>query len=152
MKNTLRLSVFVALFATMANASERELLQFCAMEVADASNGFEDVTSDVFVDLDRELSTMVLDYAQGSENRHVLLHVYRKEVGGCGSTNYLARLPSRRGVNEHYTVILVDHSTRRCRDLKRYLWEAEVRSGDGLVDTSSDAVMTLRGFDRGHGH
>ncbi len=64
----------------------------------------------------------------------------------CGSTIYIGRLASEKKepVGARFSVVLRDHSTRLCEDLKPYRWEAHVRQGFGWCGTG-DAVMDLVG-------
>ena len=88
----------------------------------------------------------------------------------CGSTLYVAQLPvdtdapnltgmiqtayfdihkkvqdqSTAPILRRVSIVLTDHSTRYCEDLRPYIWEAEVREGYGWCGTG-DATMSLVG-------
>jgi hypothetical protein len=73
---------------------------------------------------------------------------------GCGSVSYTARLRNEVSVGgetdassvqgERFSVHLVDHTARRCRDYTGPKWVAEVHSGFGICGTM-DSHMTLEG-------
>lgn len=80
----------------------------------------------------------------------VVLNTYQDS---CGSTVYNAQISDifnqgarsrSQFVGERFSVLLVDHATRKCKDLRPYRWEANVRSGYGWCGTM-DAVMKLEG-------
>jgi hypothetical protein len=120
------------------------------MEATDKKFGFQSVTSDVTITISPAATYMALDYTQGGQPRTVQLKITKTEAGDCGSTHVYASLENTerdaRGIatGPRYSVHLVDHSTRTCRDRKLYMFEATVRSGFGWCGTG-DSTMTLRG-------
>lgn len=124
---------------------------YSPMHVAEARYGFTNITSDVKLSVitysgvpDQE---MTLEYVQNDLETFVTLEIYQTEIDACGSTHYYAKNAVRiksPAVGYRYNVHLTDHTTRRCRDLPAYKWEANVRSGFGWCGTG-DAEMTLVG-------
>ena len=117
------------------------------MRVESATQRFVSVHSDVSIILSEELNTMTLRYMQNFEEENMVLRVVDKFIGGCGSTHVYAEYDrtvtnDRRPLGFRYSVHLTDHTTRRCRDLRPYLWEVDVESG--LAQRSS-AKMKLVG-------
>ena len=83
------------------------------------------------------------------DDRIVHLVIVGRQDAGCGSVSYTAYAPEEGdSVAGHYfSLFLTDHTTRTCKDLQPYLWEASIREGTGCfgVDGTMDIVGNPQG-------
>lgn len=149
MRLFLRLSFAILLFSFTADASAELPFVYSPMKVLTKKYGFDSVNSDVTLVINHEQTLLGLDYVHDSNPTHIDLVIVDINTDGCGSRHIYARLnkeksTSREAIGRRYSVHMTDHSQRRCRDMRKYLWEADVRSGYGWCGTM-DSVMTLGG-------
>ena len=102
------------------------------------------------------LTGLVPSYLNKStkQYRSVELVITSKQSIGCGSVEYIANLAqplvleNERVENPYLqhrlTVVLKDHTRRKCMDLPANLWEASVNEGYGFCGTM-DSRMELSG-------
>lgn len=140
-------------FAVYAPGWERPILTAEDMEIVSATQAFEHAER---VDLtltkrdgQKQPTGMIVSVVFPESSKPVVkkLTVTDISMDRCGTTTYIANLPKKAGkagVEARYSVVLEDHSFRRCKDIKPARWEASVRQGYGWCGTM-DATMTLQG-------
>ena len=123
------------------------------MKVIDAAYGFKDVRRFDLV-LTKKRSALkptgmvaLITEDHASLPRHVTLEITDSTRDACGSVTYIASLKDSRPMAGRFSVVLHDHTFRKCRDFKPARWEAEVREGFGWCGTG-DATMEVAGNPR----
>jgi hypothetical protein len=88
-----------------------------------------------------------VDVVTPLREKRVLIVDQAPTKDSCGSSIYygqLAKQGQNKDVQVRFNVVLVDHSTRICKDFRPYRWEVSVREGYGWCGTM-DATMELVG-------
>lgn len=80
--------------------------------------------------------------------------VGKPEVDGCGTTHYTAYetspadlMDDRPQVNPPRRLLLADHTTRKCKDLRRYRWELQIdghREDARFFGGNPSALLTIQ--------
>jgi len=128
------------------------------MKVTHSEYGFKDVDQFSLTltkrDGEKNYTGAIVKYKQEvtGENQETflidvtkLLKVDQIEKDSCGSTLIYAQLAplnnqSPNPMGARYHLVLLDHSSRICKDYRPYLWEASIREGYGWCGTG-DSTM-----------
>ena len=160
MKKLVLLAVLVS--TTFANAyimPERSIAK-ATMAVLNTEGARFSLSKEAVLDLQKhnmsdDPTKIVLFIYYKSEMEHPLMpeivefEIYGGGIDLCGSTHYMAKkavprpIPMHRN-QERYTIELIDHTTRKCKDLRPHIWEAKIRYGEGWCGTM-DSTLDLGG-------